>query len=121
MADLERQRDSLKAQVVALADSLVQEARWADGNDDLASAFPRFLSAALARRRHLERAIVQAEAAIAEAHEVLADLFQETKRFEVAAERRNLRAHAEEERRAQIRLDEIGLVQHRLNQNRAKA
>lgn len=120
MADLERQRDALKAEVASLADSLVREARLADGNGDLAPAFPRFLSAALARRRHLERHIVEAEVAIAEAHEALAELFQETKRFEVAAERRSLGARTEEERRAQSRLDEIGLVQYRLNQGRAK-
>jgi flagellar export protein FliJ len=121
MADLERQRDALKAQVAALEDSLVRESQLVDHEGDVAQAFPTFLSAALARRRHLERAIVEAEAAIAEAHEELGALFQETKRFEVAAERRSLRARSEEERRAQIRLDEIGLVQHRLNQSRAKA
>jgi len=114
MAELERQREALKTQLTALEEGLVREGRLTGDNEALAPVFPTFLAATLARRASLENAILQTEGSIAEAYEVLAELFQETKRYEVAADRRDLRARDLEARRAQARLDEIGLIQFRL-------
>ena len=121
MAELERQRDDLTRQLAALAESLVREGRLAGDNGALAPVFPMFLAATLSRRTHLENTVAQMDRLIAEAYEVLADLYQETKRYEVAAERRDLRARALVERRAQATLDEIGLVQHRLKKEGRKS
>ena len=120
MVALERQRDALKAQLAALAESLVREGDLAGDNGALAPGFPTFLAATLARRTTLENAILEMDARIAEAYELLAELFQETKRYEVAAQRRDLRARDLEARRSQATLDEIGLVQFRLKKGASK-
>jgi len=121
MAELERQREALKRQVTALEESLLSEGRLASDDGALAPVFPLFLSASLVRRASLENAILQMDASIAEAYEILADLFQETKRYEVAAERRDLRTRDLAAKRAQAALDEIGLVQYRLKKDAAKS
>ena len=120
MAELERQRDALKARLVGLAEGLVKEGQLAGDNGALAPLFPTFLAATLARRTHLENAILEMEALIAEAHGRLAELFQETKRYEVVAQRRDLRARDLEARRSQAMLDEIGLVQYRLKKDASR-
>lgn len=113
LAELERLRENLVANLVTLDSEMAAEREAASRVAELAHAFPAFAAAAIARRDTLKRSLVEADAALAVARDELAEAFQEVKRYELAEEMRERREREKAGRRLQATLDEIGLNQHR--------
>lgn len=79
------------------------------GDLDMARAFPAYLARYRARRADLVAAITAKQAAVEQARAVVAEAFQEVKRYEIALENREKREEAERNRAEQALLDELGL------------
>ena len=90
----------------------------AEQNPGARATYGAFLKAAVKKGREMEKERQQAAAAVAVAHDKLAELFEEQKRYEIAEQARVEAEARDERRRERIELDEIGGVTHERRKER---
>ena len=112
LEDLAAQID---ASIVALDEEVANERRLAANDLLLARFWPTYAEWAKGRREELVQNRLQIGEQILKAEEAVTEAYRELKKFEVAEANRIAREKAEQERKAQIRLDEIAQVAHLRN------
>jgi hypothetical protein len=113
VADLEKLRDGLLAELARLAVEVEREAALAAQDLNAARVYPAWHAGAMVRRETINASISDAELRIVAAREVLGEHFAEVKRYEKVAEGRARRAREEAEKKQRAELDEIGLDRFR--------
>jgi flagellar biosynthesis chaperone FliJ len=114
---LARLQDALERIDGAIAQLEIQKAREQEAARDpaLRTTYGAFLKSLVMKERLLDQERQTAAQAVKIAHDKLAELFEEQKRYEIAEEQR-LESEARAERRLErIALDEIGGVMHERN------
>src|SRR5579862_226068 len=114
VAEIESLIAKLRADLEHLEVERETEQRIAATSAEASFAYAAYAAALIERRRKLTLSLVEAEQQAAKAREALADVFQEVKRYEIAAARRLLNQRAEAERLQQNDMDEIAIGVHRL-------
>lgn len=102
--------DSVEQQIVQLEIKKVREQAAAQEYPEARLTYGAFLKAAVRDGRALEKQRAVAIAAVEAARDKLAELFEEQKRYEIAAAHRQAAEDREERRRETIELDEVGGV-----------
>jgi len=109
LADLDRLRDKLELDVQHLDAEERREQAAAAASPEAGYAYASYARTLMARRERLAQSIAEVDAEIAKARDALAEAFQETKRYEIAAANRAKQARLQEARRQQGELDEIAV------------
>lgn len=112
LARLQNKLTQIEQTIAALEQQKLDEQIAAAQDAEKAVTYGAFLKAAIRRGRELEREREIAAAAVNAAHDMLAELFEEQKRYEIAADARAAKERAEESRRDTAELDEIGAITH---------
>lgn len=107
LAELRDHGERLAEQRRRFEEDAENERRLSGTDLELARAYPAFARQVKRRRAELERLRLDVEARIAQAESLLADAFQELKRFELAEEERLRQEAAEFQRRENLMLDEV--------------
>lgn len=110
---LETEAATIKSMIETLEVEVACETEAARGDAERSFGYGRYIASAKARRGGLEARLVQVDEKIAEAADEVADAFREMKRFELAQSLADQRAVAEESRREQAVLDEVGMTAYR--------
>lgn len=119
VADLNAMLDRLHEQQTALEAEITAEQQAARSHGDVAFSYASFAQQALRRRRAVAGAIAQVEGQIALATDVLRDMFQEVKRYELAQDERTRQEKAKLRHRENAMLDEVAAMGfERRRQNR---
>lgn len=107
VADLEGFAEKLRQDLVKLAEERATESQAAGTNLLTRHVYPGYIRRALQRQKTLEQSLAETEQQIVTARDVLAEAFQQLKRYEVAqANRERLRMNAAA-RRERIETDAI--------------
>jgi len=114
VAEIETLVAQLRADLERLEAECTAEQQTAAQSAEVSFAYGTYATAVIERRRKLTLSLVEAEQQAAKAREALAEVFQEVKRYEIAAARRLLNQRAEAERLQQNDMDEIAIGVHRL-------
>ncbi len=104
--------DRVETAIRNLEAEKIREQQAAKKKPEEAVTYGAFVKRALKRGQQLERDRQVAEAAVLAARDKLAELFEEQKRYEIAAANRDAAERKEGARRERIELDEIGGVTH---------
>ena len=113
LADLEARFDDLRSSLADLEAEVCEQQRIAAASEEVGFAYADYAAAAIRRRHDLERAMAELDIDIAAARAEVGEAFRELKKLEIVRERREREALAEENRREQIILDDLGLEMHR--------
>jgi flagellar export protein FliJ len=113
VADLQGMLMDLTRRAQALEQEIQKEQAVASGNKNVAFIYGDYARHAIERRETLKRSIADAEAAEEAARDVLAELYQDLKRYEIAKERHDAREELQANRREQAELDDIAIKMHR--------
>ena len=113
VAELEALAEKLRQELVKLAEERAREQVAAGANLLTRHVYPGYIRRALQRQKTLEQSLAEAEQQTAQARDVLAEAFQELKRYEIAqANRERLRLNAAA-RRERLETDAIALENYR--------
>ena len=113
VADLEGFAEKLRQELVKLADERATESQTAGTNLLTRHVYPGYIRRALQRQKTLEQSLAETEQQIVTARDVLAEAFQQLKRYEVAqANRERLRMNAAA-RRERLEADAIAIENFR--------
>jgi flagellar export protein FliJ len=113
VAELEALSARLRGELVRLADERAREQSAAGASFLAQHVYPGYIRRALERQKTLERSLAEAEAQILQARDLLAEAFQELKRYEIAAaNRERLRMNAAA-RRERLETDAIAIENFR--------
>ncbi len=112
MTRLNARLDMIEQQIAELEIRKVSEQTAASENQESRTTYGAFLDHAKRQGLVLERERQATLSAIEAARAVLAELFEEQKRYEIAQNARELAALKEEKRKESIELDEMGAVTH---------
>ncbi|WP_084536386.1 flagellar FliJ family protein [Azospirillum halopraeferens] len=118
LADLQSLGDRLRGEAEKLEQEILHEQRTALEHGEVAFGYASFARAARERQQRLAQSIREVERQIAAATEVMAEAFQELKRYELAEEERQRRETEKLKRREAALLDETALVGYRRRQQR---
>lgn len=110
VADLNAMLDRLHEQQAALEAEITAEQQAARSHGDVAFSYAGFAQQALRRRRTLAGAVAQVESQIARATDVLREMFQEVKRYELAQDERTRQEKAKQRHRENTMLDEVAAM-----------
>ena len=110
---LETEAATIKSMIETLEIEVACETEAARGDAESSFGYGRYIASAKARRGGLEDRLAQVDEKIAEASDEVADAFREMKRFELAQSLADQRAAAEEARREQAVLDDVGMTAYR--------
>lgn len=117
LADLLEQDAAFDRAVQRLDNELITERDKARESPEYAAGYTAYAKHAASRRK----ALIDRKAALAvdidKARDRLAEAFEEQKKYEITAERRDDAEAAERNRREQLDLDELGLQAHGRNNN----
>lgn len=113
VAALEDLRAQLQAEFDRLDAEQAAEQEVAGKSPEASYGYDSYVVSLLDRRRRLGQSLADAERQIAKAREVLAEIFQEVKRYEIAAARRLLNERILLEHQEQRDMDEIAIDVHR--------
>ncbi len=105
VAECEQLVEKLRASLAHLAAEQVNEQEVAKRSDEVAYSYGAYAGAIIERRRKLEQSLAEAERQTAQARESLAEVYQEAKRYEIAAARRLLSQRRQAERMEQQNMD----------------
>lgn len=108
--------DGMLMDLTQRADALEQEIKKEQevaADQNVAFIYGEYARHAIERRETLQRSIVDAEAAVEAARDVLTELYQDMKRYEIARDRHLARKALEENRAEQAELDDIAMKMHR--------
>lgn len=112
LGDLQRVLDALQGEKAALEQAVLAEQKVASENPELAGfAYGHFANAVIAEREILSKRIADQEVQIDAFLDEVADAFKELKTAEIAERNRVDGERAEEDRKEQAELDEIGARQ----------
>ncbi len=113
VAELEALSARLRGELVRLAEERAREQSAAGASFLAQHVYPGYIRRALERQKTLERSLAEAEAQILQARDLLAEAFQELKRYEIAAaNRERLRMNAAA-RRERLETDAIAIENFR--------
>lgn len=113
VAALEDLRAQLQAEFDRLDAEQAAEQEVAGKSPEASYGYDSYVVSLLDRRRRLGHSLADAERQIAKAREALAEIFQEVKRYEIAAARRLLNERILLEHQEQRDMDEIAIDVHR--------
>lgn len=113
VADLQGMLIDLTRRADALEQEILKEQKVATGNRNVAFIYGDYARHAIERRETLQRSIAEAQAAEEAARDVLTELYQDLKRYEIAKERHEARETLKANRAEQAELDDIGMKMHR--------
>ncbi len=113
VADLQGMLIDLTRRADALEQEILKEQKVAEGNRNVAFIYGDYARHAIERRETLQRSIADAQAAEEAAREVLTELDQDLKRYEIAKERHEARETLKANRAEQAELDDIAMKMHR--------
>lgn len=105
LMDLTRRADALEQEI------LKEQEVAADQN--VAFIYGDYARYAIERRETLQRSIADAEVAAVAARDVLTELYQDMKRYEIAKDRHDARELLKANRAEQAELDDIAMKMHR--------
>ncbi len=112
LARLQAQLEDVEKRIAMLEIQKAREQEVAQANVEARMTYGAFLRAAVKMERDLEKQRMTAISAVEIARAKLAELFEEQKRYEIAAAARLEAEQREERRRETIELDEIGSVSY---------
>ncbi len=113
VAALEELAAKLRAEMQRLEAEKASEQDVAGRSAEGAFAYGNYANALIERRAKLQQSLTETEQELVKAREALASVFQEVKRYEVAAARRVLAQRVERDRRQQNEMDDIAIDIHR--------
>jgi flagellar FliJ protein len=113
VTELQIRLDNLLREEKRVMAALDAEKEHARIDDDTRNAFPNYNKRMQERLKVLRLEQTRVEAAIEQAREVLQEAFKEYKTFEITEENREKRAAAEEKRKEDATMDDIGIEGHR--------
>jgi flagellar protein FliJ len=113
VADIEQLIAQLRAEMERLEAEVASEQAVAARSPEAAYAYGSYAGSLIERRRKLAQSLTATEAEAAKAREVLAEVFQEVKRYEIAATKRLLEQRALADKVQQNTMDELGIEIHR--------
>ncbi len=113
VADLDQLTVKLRAELARLESEQQAEQEAAARSAEVSFAYGSYAGTLIERRRKLAQSLAEAEQQAAKAREVLAEAFQEVKRYEIAAARRLLDQRAQLDRLHQNDMDELAVEIHR--------
>ena len=107
LSELQEKQDILQAQLEQLNRDFEQEKEFARNNAGVGD-FGAYVKRYMQQRENLEMQIAVLEKKIEHERDVMADMFNEQKTYEIVDDQRTKRAAKEEEQKMQKVLDEIG-------------
>jgi flagellar export protein FliJ len=113
LAELERFRTKLLANIETLEADLAREQAAAERSPVSSVSLPAYIKATVERRRKIEGSIAELEKSIAAAREEITLAFQEFKKYETAHGNHQRREAMKRARREQASADEMSLEIHR--------
>lgn len=116
LAGLEGLRADLVDQTVQLETDLVNEQRTASQSPEYAVTYEGYANAVIQRRKNLAASIAETDEQIHAARTEVEEAYREMRKYEIAEERVQKRAAAEQARLEQAEMDEIASSQFRLRQ-----
>jgi len=116
LAELERFRAKLLANIDALEADLAREQAAAERSEVSSFSLPAFIKATIDRRRKIEGSIAEIDRSIAAARDEITQAFQEFKKYETAHGNHLRREAQKQSRREQAASDELGIELHRRQQ-----
>jgi flagellar biosynthesis chaperone FliJ len=119
LAALERQREELLLLIERMMAEMQAEAQLAADTPEIGAYFGGYAQRVKRRREEILKEVLALEGKIQQARAKLADLFGEQKRYEIVEENAKQRERKAQERKEQIKMDEVGTVQFRRTENHA--
>ena len=113
VVSLEELSGKLRAELERLDAEQAAEQQVAGSSMEAAYGFGSYVGAAVDRRHKLVRSLADADQQVTTAREALGEIFQEVKRYEIAAARRLLNQRVLMERQDQQVMDQIAIDIHR--------
>ncbi len=113
VAELEGLAEKLRRELVRLAEERAMEQTAAGANLLTAHVYPGYIRRALQRQKTLEQSLAETEQQIAQARDLLAEAFQELKRYEIAQANRDRLRMTAAARRERIETDAIAIENYR--------
>jgi flagellar protein FliJ len=115
LADLEDLRAGFYREIAHFEEQLVLNQAAAATSPEIAQTYGQYAVTVIERRRVLRQSIEEAQEAVDAATDEVHHAYQEVKKYETALDREKARQRKEEDRVAQIELDEMGLNMFRRN------
>ncbi|MBV8547836.1 MAG: hypothetical protein JO126_00055 [Alphaproteobacteria bacterium] len=112
LAQLENQLAYIERRIAELEVYKAREQVTADQNEEARATYGAFVKGAVAKGREMEKERLTATEAVRIAHDKLAELFEEQKRYEIAEQARIDAEAKEESKRERQELDEVGSIGH---------
>lgn len=113
VAELDELAVKLRAELQRLETEQLAEQQVAQNSPEAAYAYGSYAGAMIERRRKLTQSLTDTEQQAVKAREALAEVFQEVKRYEIAAAKRILSQRILADRVQQQDLDEVAIDIHR--------
>ncbi len=113
VTELDQLGEKLREDLRRLEAEQTNEQAVAQRTPEIAYSYGSYAGALVERRRNLVRSLTDAERQTAAARERLAEIYQEAKRYEIAAARRKLSQRLQANRREQAIMDELAIDIHR--------
>jgi flagellar FliJ protein len=120
LASLEGLRADFVAQGVKLEKELVNEQRAATASPEYAITYEGYAKAVIKRRENMKASIAETDQQIDAARAEVQESYREMRKYEIAEERAQKRAKAEEARVEQADMEEIASTQFRLRQRKSQ-
>jgi flagellar FliJ protein len=112
LVELERLEDRLLESVRQLDQEVAAEQAFAQQSNMGGLSYGGFAAGIIVRRERLAASMAEIRQQMDLKTEEISEVFRELKRYEIARDQREKREQIEADRRAQVALDEISLVQH---------
>ncbi len=116
VAELQGLLMDLTRRAEALEQEIQKEQEVAAGNKNVSFIYGDYARHAIERRETLQQSIAGSEAAVEDARDILTELYQDLKRYEIAKERHDARELRKANRVEQAELDDIAMKMHRRTQ-----
>ncbi len=118
VAELEQLANKLRDDLRRLEAEQASEQEFAERSSEITYGYGSYAGALVERRRKLTQSLADAEQKTLRAREVLAETYQEAKRYEIASARRLLNQRLQAERIEQRSMDELAIDIHRRSSGR---
>ena len=112
VAELDQLGANLRAELQRLDAEQVAEQEAATKSTEAAFAYGNYAGAVIARRLKLSQSLADADQQVTKAREALAEVFQELKRYEIAAAKRLLNQRIQADRIQPHEMDDLGGAIH---------
>jgi len=116
VGDLEELIGNYQTQLQALEDEFAREKLVAAENPDVGAMFSQYAEAARFRKGNLTATIDELQDKLSDERDIMAELFQELKKYEISEETRLRRLKEAEDKRRQEEMDAFSLEIFRRNQ-----